>query len=151
MFRAFWRVIDTLRARAFRRRLTPAHALGRVAEDLACRYLEQRGYVIIDRNWFDRKHLSEIDIVARHQGLLVFVEVKARTSDELAAPEQAIHSVKRAALLRGIQAYAWKLNAPPEQLRFDVVTVVMSDPPRISLHADEPLRAAQRTRRSYIL
>jgi putative endonuclease len=144
MFAAFWRWLERRRAHLARRRLTPAHALGRIAEDLACHYLEQRGYIVIDRNWFDRKSLSEIDIIARHEGHLVFVEVKARTTDEFAAPETALHAVKRAALLRGIAAYSARAKTPIAGVRFDVVTVVFTDPPRITLFADERLRHGRR-------
>lgn len=130
-----WRV----RASRFRSLFTSHQALGRTAEDLAHDHLRRLGYQILDRNWFDRHSLSEIDLVARHEGRLVFIEVKARTSDDLAAPERAIDLVKRAALGRGISAYARRVRAHAEDLRFDVVTVIFDNPPRITLHAGEPL------------
>ena len=120
--------------------MTKRQARGLTAENLACRHLESLGYVIIERNWFDQKTLSEIDVIALHEGKLVFVEVKARLSTEYATPEIAMHGVKRAALLRGISSYARKARAEAEDLRFDVVTVVMGDPPEVEVHPGEPIR-----------
>lgn len=50
--------------------------VGATAEQVVCRYLESRGYKIIDRNW--RSKLAEIDIVARKDDCIYFVEVKYR-------------------------------------------------------------------------
>ena len=54
--------------------------LGKYGEDLACRELEQRGYVIIERRY--RRRGGELDIVARDGDTTVFVEVKARDSHD---------------------------------------------------------------------
>ncbi len=53
---------------------------GDVSEDLATRYLEQKGYSIVDRNYFARK-LGEIDIIAQKEGVLHFIEVKSGRAD----------------------------------------------------------------------
>ncbi|MCB4743039.1 MAG: YraN family protein [Sulfurovum sp.] len=53
---------------------------GDTSEDLATRFLEQEGYIIIERNYFARK-LGEIDIVAQKDGVLHFVEVKSAKAD----------------------------------------------------------------------
>src|SRR5262249_61219255 len=53
--------------------------LGKTGEDLACRELERRGYVILARRY--RTRFGEIDIVSDDRGVIVFVEVKARTSN----------------------------------------------------------------------
>lgn len=144
MIRALPRLLDRLRSRLAGRVHTPAHCLGLYAEDLAHRYLEQQGYRIIDRNWFDWPSLSEIDLVARHGDELVFIEVKARATDAVAPPQIAMHAIKRAALLRGAGAYARRVGVPPEQVRFDVVTIVFGEPPRVSLYQGVPLRPRRR-------
>jgi putative endonuclease len=140
MFEAFWGALERFHERLSRRELTNRQSVGLTAENLACRHLESLGYAILDRNWFDQKTLSEIDVIARHEGKLVFVEVKSRTSAGYASPEIAMNAVKRAALLRGISAYARKVKAGAEDLRFDVVTVVLGDPPEIQVHPGEPIR-----------
>lgn len=53
---------------------------GDESETLATRYLEQEGFVILERNYFARK-LGEIDIIAKHDGVLHFIEVKSGKSD----------------------------------------------------------------------
>lgn len=53
--------------------------IGNRAEQVATEYLERRGYTIVDRNW--RRRECEIDVVARLDGMIYFVEVKYRQSD----------------------------------------------------------------------
>ena len=53
---------------------------GDASEDLATAFLEQEGFVIVERNYFARK-LGEIDIIARKGGVLHFIEVKAGRAD----------------------------------------------------------------------
>ena len=53
---------------------------GDASEDLATAFLEQEGFVIVERNYFARK-LGEIDIIARKDGILHFIEVKAGKAD----------------------------------------------------------------------
>lgn len=67
--------------------------IGNAGEDLACRYLEKRGYKILERN----KHYSrfcEIDIIAEYKNTLVFVEVKTRTTNDFGTPFEAITKSK---------------------------------------------------------
>ena len=78
--------------------------LGYLAENIAGRYLQSKGYEIIDRNY--RRPWGEIDIVARKDGVIVFIEVKANrrlfTSDfrpEVRVnPEKVRKIIKTAAL-----------------------------------------------------
>jgi putative endonuclease len=72
--------------------------LGRFGEQLAADYLARRGYVILDRNW--RSSGGEIDIVARHDGETVFVEVKTRSGLAFGNPLDAITPAKHARLRR---------------------------------------------------
>ncbi|MCF6206294.1 MAG: YraN family protein [Sulfurovum sp.] len=53
---------------------------GDSGEDLATAFLEQEGYVIVERNYFARK-LGEIDIIAQKEGVLHFIEVKSGRAD----------------------------------------------------------------------
>ncbi|MEW5941133.1 MAG: YraN family protein, partial [Chloroflexota bacterium] len=57
----------------------PQQRVGRWGEQAAAEYLEKRGYLILARN-FRTKH-GEIDLIARQDNILVFVEVKARSSN----------------------------------------------------------------------
>jgi len=73
-------------------------AVGRSGEDLAASWYEAHGYEVLARNWQCRQ--GELDIVARRAMLVVFCEVKARTSDVFGLPAEAVGPVKQAKLRR---------------------------------------------------
>ena len=127
--------IDALRARATRGRLTPQRALGRRAEDLAQRYLQKQGYRMLARNWTGPR-LAEVDIVATDGERTVFVEVKSRQGEEHGSPERAVDAVKQVAQRRAARAWARSARIDVQAIRFDLVTVVFSNPPRIEHQAD---------------
>jgi putative endonuclease len=106
-----------------KQRLTRAQ-LGKIAEDAAARYLQVHGYAILERNW--RCPLGEIDIVARQGKELVFVEVKGRTSDELARPADAVNARKQERLAALARAYLARSIEGECPCRFDVVEVLMT-------------------------
>ena len=122
--------VDALRAWASRGRISPRRALGRRAEDLAHRYLQRRGYRILARNWTGPQ-LAEVDIVAAHGDRTVFVEVKSLQSAEHGSPERAMDSLKHMAQRRAARAWAFAAGIDVHAIRFDLVTVVFADPPRI--------------------
>ena len=99
----------------------PRQALGRWGENLASEYLQKKGYQILDRN--ARTEFGEIDLVARGQEGLVFVEVKARTSKAYGEPEAAVTPAKQQHLQDAAEAY---LQAHPGQdgaWRIDVIAI----------------------------
>ena len=104
--------------------------LGDRAEELACRHLQARGYLIVERNW--RSLYGELDIVARDGETLVIVEVKARSGTTFGGPEAALTRQKRERILTAARAY---LASFPSDLalRFDVVAVSKD---RIVLYQD---------------
>ena len=65
-----------------------AHKKGLAGEDRAVCYLQKKGYRILSRNY--RFHRYEIDIIARHGDTVVFIEVKARRSEDFGVPELAL-------------------------------------------------------------
>lgn len=104
----------------------PSHlALGAEGEARAARYLESKGYRIVARNV--RAGGVELDLVARHRGWIVFVEVKARRSERFGPPESAVHARKRARLVTG--ALAWLQENPGRRrgIRFDVIAWTVSE------------------------
>jgi putative endonuclease len=96
--------------------------LGRRGEDLACEELEKRGYTIIDRRF--RTRCGELDIVAREAGVLVFVEVKARSGRRFGAPLESITWQKRQRLSAMAEAYLCARRLAGSACRFDVVAIV---------------------------
>lgn len=96
-------------------------SLGRWGERQAEEHLVKKGYVILDRNV--RTSYGEIDLITSIGNLLVFVEVKARSSTRYGYPEGGLTLQKRAHLLNAVQAY---LQAHPEienDWRVDVIAV----------------------------
>ncbi len=136
MLRPLYKLSDWLRHRARRRHWTAEQAAGRRAEDLAQRYLQRQGLVIVARNYRLLSGAGEIDIVAREGSTVVFIEVKSRTSEDYGSPERAISAEKRANLLRTAVDYLRRHRLDPRQARFDVVTVVFGNTPRIRRMGD---------------
>ena len=95
--------------------------LGRQGERTAAKFLKRRGYRIITRNF--RCSVGEIDIIARHDSMLVFVEVKSRSSAQAAAPEENISPAQRRKLLRAAKAFLAAHQWQDVPCRFDLVTV----------------------------
>ncbi len=78
--------------------------LGRWGEQVAADYLLARGYEIVARNI--RTPYGEIDLIARKEGLLIFVEVKARRSRAYGPPEIAVAPRKQEHMLACAEHYA---------------------------------------------
>ena len=99
--------------------------LGKTGEDYACRELERRGYEILARRF--RTRLGEIDIVAREDDTLVFIEVKARRSTRFGEPCEAVHWRKQQTIGRLAAEYVLRYGIGNARCRFDVVSVIFGD------------------------
>lgn len=97
-------------------------SLGQHGETLAVKHLRRMGYKIIARNYRTRQ--GEIDIVARHKGVLVFVEVKTRRSEKYGHPKSAVTAAKQRQISMVALAYLKKHDAMQQPARFDVVTIL---------------------------
>ena len=95
--------------------------LGRQGEDIACRELRRRGYAILARRFRTRR--GEIDIVARDGDVLVFVEVKARSSRGFGGALGAVTPRKQRRVMAMAQRYMAQAGWSARPCRFDVVTV----------------------------
>lgn len=98
-------------------------SLGRKGEDAAARYLAQRGYEILERNW--TCFAGEADIIARDEEWLVFVEVKTRRNTDKGFPSDAVDARKRDRYEKIALAYAAEYSASDIPVRFDVVSIVV--------------------------
>jgi putative endonuclease len=126
-----WKLSDTARQFRQRQTLSPTAALGRRGEDLAHRYLKSAGFTILARNYRPGGGDSEVDIVARDRDIVVFVEVKSRSSEEFGAPDRAIDAEKQKHIARAARAYATRAGLEWSQVRFDTVSIVFTNPPSI--------------------
>ena len=99
--------------------------LGKLGEDLACTYLKQRGYKILTRNY--RKPVGEIDIICKIGEIIIFVEVKTRTSLEFGYPEEAVNNSKRKTIRTVARHYLQENNHYYKEIRFDVISILMQN------------------------
>ena len=95
--------------------------IGRWGEEHAARYLQERGYVILERNL--RTPHGEIDILSRKDDLLVFVEVKTRSSTTFSYPEQAVTPRKQMHMLAAAEAYFEGHPDSSDTWQFDVIAI----------------------------
>lgn len=100
----------------------PRRVLGTDGEDRAAAWYEAHGYTLVARNWRCRD--GELDLVVRRGSELVFVEVKARTTDRFGIPAEAVTPAKQRRL-RGLAArYLHDTGTRAGALRFDVVAIL---------------------------
>ena len=102
--------------------------LGARGELAAARYLERRGYDVIERNWHCKA--GEVDIVARDNDFLVFVEVKTRTNIDTGLPEEAVDEEKRHRYEILAAHYLREHEVEETAVRFDVVALLVIAPDR---------------------
>ncbi|MCF7864610.1 MAG: YraN family protein [Kiritimatiellales bacterium] len=102
----------------------PVHLkAGRWGEQQAIRFLKKNGYKVLGQRVRVGKR-DELDIVAEHDGVLVFVEVKTRKNENYGRPFSAVDKAKCKHLSRAAVAYLKQKKIKPEFIRFDVVEVI---------------------------
>ena len=113
--------------RLFRREPTRVvDPIGAAGESAAADHLRRKpGWSVVARNWRHRR--DEIDLVCTDGDVLVFVEVKTRSSRALVEGRKAVDDRKRRALRRAVSAYLGRLRERPTTFRFDIVEVTHTD------------------------
>lgn len=114
--------------------------IGKLGEDLACRFLTERGFDIVERNY--RKKWGEIDIVARETQKIRFIEVKSVlseikdgnvTRETYFMPEDAVQPWKIKRLRRAIQSYILeKKFSDTAEWQFDIIAIFVDYDRRMS-------------------
>lgn len=101
---------------------------GRLGEDIAKEYLISKGFKIVESNWHYSKN-AEIDIIAEDNGVLVFIEVKTRTSLNFGHPFEAVNYNKMQKLHTAVLGYISRLNKRYKSYRIDGIAIVgLSNP-----------------------
>lgn len=96
-------------------------ATGNKGEELAVKFLRQKGYLIVERNF--KTKFGEIDIIAKDNNTIVFVEVKTRTNDYFGYPFEAVDERKRVKLKNLALIFMKKYNKE-FPIRFDIVSIL---------------------------
>lgn len=96
--------------------------MGNEAEDLACEYLQQKGWEILDRNYYSGH--SEIDIIAKDENFTVFLEVKMRSSTQFGKPIEFVNEEKIEHVFRAAEAWALEHGLQESPMRFDVIGIL---------------------------
>ena len=96
-------------------------ALGRAGEDAAAAFYARKGFTVVERNW--RCSAGEIDLIVRRGSLLVFCEVKTRSSVTRGLPSEAVDRRKQARLRRLAGRWLAERRPRARDLRFDVVAL----------------------------
>ena len=108
-------------------------ALGISGENLACAELGRRGYAILERRY--RTRFGEIDIIARDGDTIVFVEVKARLTDDFGGAAAAITGWKQRRIAQMAVDYLSRRKLHDCPCRFDVVAIdVDAAGPRVTVY-----------------
>lgn len=97
------------------------HVIGRFGEDVAERYLKQKGYKIIGRNFSCRQ--GELDIIAENNEYLIFVEVKTRSNSLYGKAAEAVNKNKRKHMNKVAKYYLHIQGWEKRFVRFDVIEV----------------------------
>ena len=103
-----------------------ADALGRRGEDAAATWLEQRGWTVLDRRV--RTKAGEVDLVARRDTLVAFVEVKTRKT--AAGLDHAIDDRRLARVAAAAELLMARYAGPGDDIRVDVLLLAPNTPPR---------------------
>ncbi|MCP1134630.1 YraN family protein [Paenibacillus polysaccharolyticus] len=98
---------------------------GKIGEEEACRWLVKQGYSILQRNW--RCRSGEVDIIAVREDLLIFVEVRSRSSNSgFGTPQESVDQRKMQQVRSTAGVYIQMSGEHTRQIRFDVIAVMMN-------------------------
>ncbi|HET8865121.1 MAG TPA: YraN family protein [Gracilimonas sp.] len=99
--------------------------IGSEGEDLACAYLESKGWRILERNYFFER--AEVDIVAYDDTAIVFVEVKMRSSTKFGHPMEYVTEEKVKKVFKASEAWMYERKMEGSPMRFDIVGIVQKN------------------------
>ena len=102
--------------------------VGRSGETVAKQYLQKNGYSIVEEN--HKTKYAEIDLIVRDKGVLVFVEVRAKSGELFGTPEDSITRNKIRKLIKNANAYVVRKNYN-ESYRIDVVCIIFANDKKV--------------------
>ena len=111
-------------------------SLGERGERVACGFLKEQGYEILEKNY--KCKIGEIDVIARRRGRLAFIEIKTRTSAQFGTPQEAVTLQKQKKIFKVAQWYLKEKKLGGMPVAFDVVAILWKEgqAPEMRLFAD---------------
>jgi putative endonuclease len=106
---------------------------GEIGEQLACDFLLNKGFIILERNY--RQQKTEVDIIAKQQNCLIIIEVKTR-SNNFINPENAVSKAKQKTLVEAALLYQ-ESNQLTCEIRFDIIAIIKSKTATEILHFED--------------
>lgn len=100
---------------------TSKQLIGNKGEKLACIFLSNNGYEIIEQNF--RYKRAEVDIIAKKESFIIFIEVKTRKNNQYGNPEEFV-SERKQELFHEVAEYYLEENVIEFNLRFDIISVM---------------------------
>lgn len=100
-------------------------AKGAMGEEAAALFLENLGYRIIERNW--RCRSGEIDLIAKQEHILVFIEVRSRSSSKYGTPAESVTARKIAQVRQTAAVYLHMNGIGEAPIRFDMISAQLTD------------------------
>ena len=99
--------------------------VGNIGENLALNFLVNKNYIILEKNY--RFHKNEVDIIAKKNNIIIFVEIKSRVNNKYGYGEEAVNYIKQKQIIKVANYYLQKNNFSNYFFRFDVLTVKFND------------------------
>ena len=99
---------------------------GRAGENYATKYLENLGYKILARN-YNVRYVGELDIVAKIEKTIVFVEVKTRSNFRYGTPAESVTRRKQKRIYNTAEVFLQQKNIIDQPCRFDVIEIFSSN------------------------
>ncbi len=93
---------------------------GKQAEQMAADFLIAKGYELVEMNY--RHRHAEIDLILKHKGLLIFVEVKFRSGTGFGFAEEFVDATKRRLIIKAADHYIYEIDWHND-IRFDIIGV----------------------------
>jgi putative endonuclease len=124
LLESFVLAADSLAIRLKRRPRRPLHLeLGSRGEEAAFFYLRRQEVTVVARGWRSGKAPGDLDLVGWEDNTLCFFEVKTRSSHDVKPAEAAVDEDKMRALRRLARQYLLAMPTPPDQTRFDIISI----------------------------
>ncbi len=106
---------------------------GNQAENIAVQFLEDKGYKILQRNWYF--HHYELDVIAQKDDILAVIEIKSLVRTTFQEPYQAVNSNKQKMILVAANAYIRQHHIDNE-VRFDIISILLEKKKPIIEHIE---------------